>query len=97
MQNWLHNFHQLDLQTRQSDWTYSFFVIWIINKSILFNKSDDRLWELVSDRKLKKISFPISNKLFATSLVEQARDRNQTLLNIRVMQVLGKIYEGDIS
>lgn len=32
-----------------------------------------------------------------TSSVEQARDRNKTLLNMRVMQVLGKIYEGDIS
>ena len=32
----------------------SFSVIWIINKSILSNKSDERLWELVSNRKLKK-------------------------------------------
>ena len=32
----------------------SFFLIWIINKSILFNKSDERLWKRVSDRKLKK-------------------------------------------
>lgn len=46
---------------------------------------------------LKKKSFCIGNKLFATSSVEQARDRNKTLLNMRVMQVLGKIYEGDIS
>ena len=75
----------------------SFFLIWIINKSILFNKSDERLWKRVSDRKLKKKSFCIGNKLFATSSVEQARDRNKTLLNMRVMQVLGKIYEGDIS
>ena len=44
---------------------------------------------------LKK-SFCISNKLFATGSVEEARDRNKTLLNMRVMQVLGKIYEGDI-
>ena len=75
----------------------SFFVIWIINKSILCNKSDNRLWELVSDRKLKKKFFCISNKLFATCSLEQARNRNKTLLNMRVMQVLGKIYEGDIS
>ena len=57
-------------------------------------KGSENLFRTVN---VKKKSFCISNKLFATSSVEQARNRNKTLLNMRVMQVSGKIYEGDIS